>query len=187
LRGDGVMLRPPRMDDFEEWAFLRSTSRDFLTPWEPVWPSDDLTRSSFRRRLRRYAREIEEDLGYPFFVFRERDGALAGGINLGHVRRGVAQTAALGYWAGKPFAGQGLIGAGVRGVLDFAFSDLGLNRVEAACLPVNLASIRLLENVGFQREGVARRYLCIAGAWQDHVLYAILRCDPIRPPARTRA
>ena len=71
--------------------------------------------------------------------------------------------------------------AAVRLALSFAFGHLGLQRVEAACLPHNEASIRLLERVGFRKEGLARRYLCINGRWQDHVLYAILSTDPISP------
>jgi [ribosomal protein S5]-alanine N-acetyltransferase len=74
------------------------------------------------------------------------------------------------------------MGAAVRLALSFAFGHLGLQRVEAACLPHNEASIRLLERVGFRKEGLARRYLCINGRWQDHVLYAILSTDPISPP-----
>jgi len=68
----------------------------------------------------------------------------------------------------------------VRAVVAHAFDTLHLNRVEAACLPHNDASIRLLEKVGFQREGYARKYLCIDGRWQDHLLYGMLRDDPRR-------
>ena len=63
VRGEGLTLRPPRQEDFEEWAELRERSRDFLRPWEPIWPVDDLTRGAFRRRIRRYQREIQEDHG----------------------------------------------------------------------------------------------------------------------------
>jgi ribosomal-protein-alanine N-acetyltransferase len=184
IRGAGVELRNPRISDYAEWSELRATSRTFLEPWEPVWPSDDLEKASFRRRIRRYMQEIREDLAYPFFVFRTSDGALAGGLTLGHVRRGVTQSATLGYWVGKPFAGQGIMSAAVGAALGFAFDHLRLHRIEAACLPTNSASIRLLEKTGFQREGFARRYLCINGIWQDHMLYAIVEDDP-RPGAAT--
>lgn len=182
IRGAGIELRNPRISDYAEWAELRAASRTFLEPWEPVWPSDDLEKASFRRRIRRYTQEIREDLAYPFFVFRTSDGALAGGLTLGHVRRGVTQSATLGYWVGQPFAGQGIMSAAVGATLGFAFDHLRLHRVEAACLPTNSASIRLLEKTGFQREGFARRYLCINGIWQDHMLYAIVEDDP-RPGA----
>jgi ribosomal-protein-alanine N-acetyltransferase len=177
LRGRGLYLRPPRLEDHPAWASLREQSREFLRPWEPIWPSDDLTRTSFRRRIRRYQREIDEDAAYPFFLFRESDHAIMGGLTLGMVRRGVAQAATLGYWMGAPFAGQGHMTAGVRLAAGYAFETLRLRRIEAACVPHNLPSMRLLQRVGFQREGYARQYLCINGAWQDHVLFALLRDD----------
>ena len=175
--GQGVRLRTPQMSDYAEWAELREHSRSFLTPWEPTWPKDDLTRTAFRRRLRRYAQDIRDDQAYPFFVFRAPDDALLGGLTLSNIRRGVAQSCALGYWMGAPYAGRGHMTAAVRAVLPFVFDTLCLHRLEAACLPHNLPSIRLLERVGFQREGLARRYLCINGVWQDHLLYALLRDD----------
>ena len=112
------------------------------------------------------------------FVFRQKDETLMGGLTLGLVRRGVAQACTLGYWMGERHAGRGIMTAAVKIANRFAFQDLGLRRIEAACLPTNKASIRLLEKAGFIREGYARRYLCIAGAWQDHVLYARLKDDP---------
>ena len=177
VSGQGVRLRTPQMSDYAEWAELRERSRAFLTPWEPTWPKDDLTRTAFRRRLRRYAQDIRDDQAYPFFVFRAGDDALLGGLTLSNIRRGVAQSCALGYWMGAPYAGRGHMTAAVRAVLPFVFDTLCLHRLEAACLPHNLPSIRLLERVGFQREGLARRYLCINGVWQDHLLYALLRDD----------
>ena len=182
-RAGELTLRPPRMEDFEAWSLLRQTSRAFLAPWEPIWPEDDLTRPAFRRRLKRYAQDARDDAAYPLFLFRQGDGALLGGLTLGQVRRGVSQTASLGYWIGAPFARQGYMTNAVRAAMGHAFDELRLRRVEAACLPHNEASIRLLERVGFQREGYARKYLCINGAWQDHLLYALLREDFGRRPA----
>ena len=180
LVGDSVMLRAPQMSDHAEWSALRELSRDFLTPWEPIWPTDDLTRAAFRRRIRRYAEDQRSDLAYPFFIFRNTDNALVGGLTLANVRRGCAQAGSLGYWMGASYAGQGNMTAAVKTVLPFAFGTLRLHRVEAACIPANNASIRLLEKNGFQREGFARQYLCINGVWQDHLLFARLRDDP--PP-----
>ncbi len=177
IAGQGVRLRTPQMSDYAEWADLRERSRAFLTPWEPVWPRDDLTRTAFRRRLRRYAQDIRDDQAYPFFVFRVPDGMLLGGMTLSNVRRGVAQTCSLGYWMGAAHAGKGHMTAAVQAVIPFVFETLCLHRLEAACLPHNVPSIRLLERIGFQREGLARRYLCINGLWQDHLLYALLRDD----------
>jgi len=177
IRGKSVYLRHAETEDFVPWARLRAESREFLTPWEPIWPADDLTRSSFRRRLKRHREEIARDESYPFLIFRQSDRVLLGGLTLGQVRRGVAQTATLGYWMGMPYANQGYMSDAVRAVLNHAFGVMGLRRVEAACLVHNAASRRLLERIGFQREGLARAYLQINGRWQDHVLYAILDSD----------
>jgi ribosomal-protein-alanine N-acetyltransferase len=176
LAGDRVFLRPPERGDYDEWASLRACSRNFLTPWEPSWPSDALSRTSFRARITRYAEDWRTDQGYNFFVFRP-DERLAGGIGLSNIRRGVAETASLGYWVGEPFARRGIMSASLPLVLDFAFNRLRLHRVEAACLPHNEGSRAVLSRTGFEQEGYARRYLQIDGKWQDHLLFAILRED----------
>jgi ribosomal-protein-alanine N-acetyltransferase len=178
IAGQGVFLRAPQMADYSEWVALREASRDFLTPWEPTWPADDLTRASFRRRMKRYSEDQRSDLAYPFFIFRKSDGVLVGGLTLANVRRGCAQAGSLGYWMGAAYAGKGHMTAAVAALLPFAFGTLRLHRVEAACIPANIASIRLLEKTGFRREGFARQYLCIDGIWQDHLLYARLKDDP---------
>jgi ribosomal-protein-alanine N-acetyltransferase len=178
IAGEAVFLRAPQMGDYAEWAALREASRDFLTPWEPTWPADDLTRGSFRRRIKRYSEDQRSDLAYPFFIFRKSDDVLVGGLTLANIRRGCAQAGNLGYWMGASHAGKGHMTGAVAAVLPFAFGSLRLHRVEAACIPANIASIRLLEKTGFRREGFARQYLCIDGVWQDHLLYARLKDDP---------
>ena len=175
VAGEGVMLRMPQVTDYSEWAALREQSRDFLTPWEPTWPTDDLSRGAFRRRIRRYAEDLRTDQGYAFLIFRSSDGVLVGGLTLANIRRGVAQAGSLGYWIGVSYARQGYMTAAVRAIIPFAFATLHLHRLEAACIPTNAGSIRLLENTGFVREGYARHYLCINGIWQDHLLYGRLK------------
>ena len=176
LVGAKVFLRPPERSDYDEWAALRARSRSFLTPWEPTWPPDALSRSSFRARIARYGEDWRSDQGYNFFIFRD-DETLVGGVGLSNVRRGVAETASLGYWVGEAFSRQGFMTAALPLVLDFSFDRLRLHRVEAACLPTNVPSRSLLLRTGFTEEGYARRYLLIDGKWQDHVLFAILRED----------
>ena len=178
IDGGLVTLRLPVMDDYAQWAAVRSASRDFLKLWEPTWPNDDLTRAAFRYRVKRYYRDMREDSGYAFFIYTSGDRRLAGGLTLSHVRRGVAQTASLGYWIGKDLARQGLMTAAVSAIVPFAFRVLRLHRLEAACLPTNAASLALLRRSGFTEEGFARDYLKINGRWQDHVLFAIIADEP---------
>jgi ribosomal-protein-alanine N-acetyltransferase len=176
LKDGHAVIRVPEMNDYEQWAALRAVSREFLTPWEPIWPANDLTRTAFRSRIRQYWRDIDEDAAYPYFIFDAQGQVLVGALTLSNVRRGVAQTGTLGYWIGFPHARKGYMTSAVRLTLDFAFRHLGLHRVEASCLPHNQASIRLLQKCGFAREGLARGYLKIAGEWRDHLLFARL-CD----------
>jgi ribosomal-protein-alanine N-acetyltransferase len=177
MTGAGVTLRPPHSGDFAEWAALREMSRRFLVPWEPIWPADDLTRGAFRRRLKRYVEDQRSDLAYAFLIFRSDDNAMVGGLTIANIRRGVAQAGSVGYWVGAPFARKGYMTAAVRALIPYSFSALRLHRLEAACIPDNVASIRLLEKTGFKREGYARGYLCINGIWQDHLLFARLKDD----------
>jgi ribosomal-protein-alanine N-acetyltransferase len=177
IKGDGVYLRYPRIADYMAWARLRGESRAFLSPWEPVWASDELTKGAFRRRIKRYQRETRQDSAYAFFVFRAEDDALMGGCTLSNIRRGVTQCCALGYWIGERFARQGYMQDAVGALIPFIFTTLGLHRIEAACLPSNEPSKSLLTKAGFRQEGLARKYLQINGQWQDHVLFALLEDD----------
>ncbi len=177
LEGRRVYLRPPTHKDWRAWAELRGESRDYLTPWEPAWAHDALTRRAYRRRLRAYKAELRQRSSYSFLVFRGEDDALLGGVTLSNVRRGVAQSASLGYWSGARYSRQGYMTESLAVVLKFALNDLGLHRVEAACLPGNTASKSLLMRSGFREEGYAREYLRIDGRWQDHLLFGILRAN----------
>lgn len=174
IRGQSVYLRYPRVSDYLSWSRLRLESREFLTPWEPLWASDELTKGAFRRRIKRYQKEIRQDTAYAFFVFRSADNTLMGGCTLSNVRRGVTQCCAMGYWIGERFARQGYMFDAVRALIPFIFSTLGLHRIEAACLPSNDASKNLLAKAGFRQEGIARRYLQINGEWRDHLQFALL-------------
>lgn len=149
-----------------------------MEPWEPAWAEDALSRASWRRRLRRAASDWRDDTGYAFHLVMRDGGQLIGAATLSNVRRGVAQSVSLGYWIGENFARQGYMSEALPLVLEFAFEQLGLHRIEAACLPSNTPSRALLRRTGFVEEGLARRYLRIRGTWEDHLLFAILQDDP---------
>ena len=175
LQRDRIYLRYPVQRDWREWSTLRADSQAFLAPWEPTWAYDALSRNAFRRRLKIYRTELRQGVTYSFLIFRAADDTLLGGVTLSNLRRGVAQSATLGYWIGAPHARQGYMTEALRAALEYAFQSLGLHRVEAACLPGNEASRRLLLRSGFREEGYAREYLRINGSWQDHHLFAALR------------
>jgi [ribosomal protein S5]-alanine N-acetyltransferase len=172
LKGTRVALRRPSMDDYAEWSDLRLVSRDFLEPWEPEWDHAELSKASFRNRIRRYQELREDDTAYPFFIWSLGSGHLVGAVTISNVRRGIAQSGTLGYWTGKPFARQGFMSEALEILAAYSFRDLRLHRLEAACLPHNQPSIGLLNKCEFEREGYAKAYLKIAGRWEDHVLFA---------------
>lgn len=174
LRGARVILRVPALSDYREWSALRRESRAFLEPWEPLWASDELERSAWRHRIRRYREDHAAGTATAYFIFGAQNNRLLGGITIGNIRHGVSQSAHIGYWMGEKHAGKGHMQDATRTLLDHAFSAMRLHRIEAACIPSNTRSIRVLEKVGFTREGLLRSYLRINGAWQDHYLYSLI-------------
>ncbi|MEL6549267.1 MAG: GNAT family protein [Pseudomonadota bacterium] len=177
IETERLTLRPPMHGDYRAWSALREESREFLAPWEPHWAPDHLTRKSFTNRVYWANRSISGGTAVPVFMIRRSDQRLVGAITLDHIRRGPAQAGTTGYWVGKPFAREGYMSEAIAALVHFAFTELDLSRIEAACLPENKASRGLLERSGFKYEGVAQSYLQIAGRWRTHVLYANLRHD----------
>lgn len=177
LKGERVTIRLPVPGDYRQWAALRRESRGFLEPWEPRWSHDELDRSSWRQRMRRYREDFASGSAVAFFIFDNKSAELIGGITLGNIRHGVAQSGQIGYWVGERHAGQGYMLDAILLVIPYAFDRLRLHRIEAACIPDNVRSTRVLEKAGFQREGLLRSYLRINGNWQDHYLYALIAGD----------
>ena len=177
IETERMSLRPPSHSDFRPWTALRVASADHLTPWEPSWANDHLTRKAFTNRVYWAQRSVSAGTALPLFLFRRKDDALMGAITLDNIRRGPAQAGTLGYWTGMQYARQGYMREAILAVVHHAFTRLDLSRIEAACLPENAASRALLETCGFKYEGVAQSYLQIDGRWRTHVLYASLRMD----------
>ena len=159
------MIRPVRLEDADELAALYAANRDFLRPFEPVRPPAFFTAEGQRERL---ARQLADDT-HPFAIL---DGdAIAGTINVFHIVREALQGCTIGYWVDGRRHGRGLATGAVGEVVSYAFGELDLHRVEAATLVDNVASQRVLENNGFDRIGLARGFLRIAGDWRDFFLF----------------
>jgi ribosomal-protein-alanine N-acetyltransferase len=172
-----MTMRLPQHGDFPAWADLRDESAAFLIPWEPSRAPDHLSRRAFTNRVYWAARAQSQGTALPLMLFRRQDNALLGAITLDNIRRGPVQAGTLGYWIGAPYARQGFMREAILGIVHYAFAELDLSRIEAACLPENAASRGVLEKTGFKYEGVAQSYLQINGRWRNHVLYANLRGD----------
>ncbi|MEM6939602.1 MAG: GNAT family protein [Pseudomonadota bacterium] len=177
IETERLTLRQPVHSDFRDWSALRQKSRAFLTKWEPSWAEDHLTRKAFTNRVYWAQRSISGGTALPLFLIRRDDDALLGAITLDNIRRGPAQSGTIGYWTGEGFTRQGYMREAINAVVHQAFTRLDLSRIEAACLPENIASRGLLETTGFKYEGVAQSFLQIDGRWRTHVLYAALRSD----------
>lgn len=174
LIGPRLNIRAGDTVDWKQWRTLRELSRDTLVPWEPLWPEDALSYSFYASLLRRQWRDWRRGTAYAFNIFRHspsQPSYLVGGITLGEVQHASAQKGTLGYWIGKPYTGQGLMTEAVGLVCDFAFNTLRLHRVEASCMPANLASQAVLRKAGFIQEGFAKGYLQINGVREDHLLW----------------
>ena len=170
-----VTIRPLALDDAAALLDLRSRHRAFLEPWEPLRDDAFYTLERQRQGVEAAVRERDEGRGAPFVVVHER--AVVGAVNLSSIVRGVFQNAYVGYWISPEFGGRGFATEAVRQVVATAFRTLALHRVQAAVIPRNAASIRVLEKVGFREEGLALRYLRIAGVWEDHRLFALTTED----------
>ncbi len=177
LETERLSLRPPTHADYRAWMSLRQASREFLTPWEPTWAADHLSRKAFTNRVYWAQRSVANGTAVPLFLIRREDEALIGAITLDHIRRGPAQAGTTGYWVGEAFSRKGYMREAIEAVVHYAFTQLDLSRIEAGCLPENVASRRVLEATGYKYEGVAQSYLQINGRWRTHVLYANLRSD----------
>ena len=177
LTGERVFLRPPKRRDALNWQKLRMSSKSFLVPWEPSWDASSCSRRAYLRYFKNSNYLANMDRAYSFLIFKTDDKALLGGINIGNVRRGVSQSASLGYWIGEKYSRNGYMKEALQLLIPSLFIDLRLNRIEAATLEENVASKNLLKKIGFKKEGVLRKYLKINGSWRDHILYGLLEND----------
>ena len=183
LHADRLVLRPPRREDHAGWLDATLSAEATLRRWQPRWPDDHLTRAAFRRRLALFDAERATGTGYAFHLWSAACGAgerIEGAIRLSPVVGGARSAGRLGYWVADRAAGRGLATSAVEAVTAFAFERLRLARVEAAHVPTNAASARVLAKAGFEAEGHARSYVEIGGVRRDHVLTA--RLNPALPP-----
>lgn len=174
LRGRRIVLRTLTENDFEGWAEVRTRCQKWLVPWEPRaaganFPPED--RRNFVARCSLRDRERHLGTGYGFGIFVA--GRFAGELTLSSIQRGPFQSAFIGYWIDEAQAGNGYVPEAVVCCMRFAFTELGLHRIEIDIIPRNAASRRVVEKLGVRLEGVAERMLSIDGVWEDHNRYAM--------------
>jgi ribosomal-protein-alanine N-acetyltransferase len=173
---DRLVLRPPRTADVPAMRAALRRNAAHLRPWSisPAPGEDTASLTSVSRAVLRHRGEWKAGQTYVFLITpREDDRSILGRIALGGLLRGAFQNAYLGYWIDAEHEGRGLMTEAVRAATSFAFGAAALHRVQAAVMPSNAGSQRVLEKAGYRREGLAARYLFIAGVWEDHVLFAM--------------
>lgn len=171
-----LILRLPVIADYENWVVLRKKSEDFLNQWEPEKDVNYYSKNFFKKRVKWAKKNFDLNIVLHFFIFLRSNYQLVGGITLDNIRYGPFQSATLGYWLGEEFSKKGIMTESLISLIRYANKDLGISRIEAATLPTNLASRRLLEKCNFKYEGVGQYFLQIKGKWEHHILYANI-CD----------
>jgi ribosomal-protein-alanine N-acetyltransferase len=175
LYGRRVMLRPLAANDFRSWSEVRRRNEEWLTVWEPSRPAhqaDPTTdRGAFTSRCQQRDRDRAAGSAYQFGLFVDQQ--VAGEVNLNNVIRGAMQSGTIGYWIDQRHAGNSYVAEAVVVVLQFAFEQLMLHRVEICIVPRNARSRRIMEKLAIREEGLAERYLEINGTWEDHIRYGM--------------
>lgn len=168
--GPRVFLRPLAESDREAFTALRVASRAFLEPWEGTPPGggDNFTPAYFERIL-----ASQSETNRRLVIAEVATGDILGHLSLGNIVRGAFQSGYVGYWIGARHAGRGYMTEALALAVAHAFVDLKLHRVEANIVPENAPSKALVKKLGFRREGIAKRYLCINGRWRDHEHWAM--------------
>ena len=177
ITGQKVILRPPQYSDWKAWADERKKNKLYLQPWEPLWSINELERSSFVKRVRMFERLSHNDQAYSFLIFKSDNEDFIGEVNISNVQRGIIQSCTIGYWIAKDCEGKGMMSESLGLVKEFIFNELKLHRIEAACLPHNMPSLKVLLKNGFIKEGTARKLLKINDKWQDHTVLSFILDD----------
>jgi ribosomal-protein-alanine N-acetyltransferase len=171
-----LVLRPAAATDVSELRRVLRANAAHLQPWTVASAAneDAVSLASVARAIARYNREWKRGQSFVLLLCpRGDEGHIVGRVTLGGILRGAFQNAHLGYWIDAKHQRRGLMTEAVCAATTFALGPARLHRVQAAAMPRNCASQRVLEKAGYRREGLASRYLHIAGVWEDHVIFSI--------------
>lgn len=172
---DTISLRPIRLEDAAELARAYRDNRAFTAPYDPPRSESFFTEEGQRTELEQAIAQAAVGARFRYMICSEE--RIVGMISMSNVVRGPFQSANLGYWVAERYNGRGVGTRAVALVVEAAFQEHGLHRLEAGTLLDNIASQRVLRKNGFQEIGIAPRYLFIAGDWRDHLLFQRLSDD----------
>ncbi|WP_054027756.1 GNAT family N-acetyltransferase [Bacillus sp. FJAT-28004] len=180
MKGEKIFLSPIEIKDAEELLAIRLRNFHFFQPFEPIRSEHYFTIDEQKRMIESSLQAAANDQGFVFGVFLNETNKLIGRIELSGIARGPFQNTYLGYFLDQEHNGKGYATEAVSLCVNYAFTQLGLHRIQAGVMPRNLPSIRVLAKAGFRYEGLAIKYLNINGKWEDHALYAIVAEDKNR-------
>ena len=172
ILSERLILRLPAITDYENWVILRRKSADFLNKWEPEKDINYFSKANFKKRVKWAKKNFNFKTVLHLFIFLRSNYLLVGGITLDNIRYGPFRSATLGYWLGEEYSKKGIMTESLNCFIRYVNKEIGISRIEAATLPNNIASRRLLEKCNFKYEGVGQYYLQINGKWKHHILYA---------------
>ncbi len=175
LTTERLLLRVPTERDAGAMARFVTDNRDHFAPWDPLREDDYYTAAFWKHALSTGVARVREGSQLQF-VITEQGGAnsnVIGQITLSSITRGVFQAGYLGYGLDHRHTGKGYMTEALRATIDYFFDEMNLHRIMANTMPSNERSRRVLDRLGFEREGLAKDYLLLAGEWEDHDLMAL--------------
>lgn len=172
--GKKIYIRTLVASDAEALLSFHTRNRDFFKPFTPIKKEDFYTLDTQLKMIEDGIRQRENDTRYSFGIFLIETEELIGNVTLSEILRGSLQSCLIGYSMDEMHNGKGYMTEAVSLAVDFGFNELKLHRIEAGVMPHNLGSIKVLEKVGFQKEGIARKNVHINGKWEDHQILAII-------------
>lgn len=173
IKGENIYIRPFLADDASALLELQTENRSFFEKFSMVSQEDFYTNESQLNKIQMYEEDCKNDQSYTFGIFIS-DGTLIGTIELFQVLRGSLQSAFIGYFLDEKHNGKGYTTEAVKLLVEHAFNEIKLHRIEAGVMPHNIGSIRVLEKSGFHKEGIALKNVKINGKWEDHQVLAII-------------
>ncbi|AZB42268.1 N-acetyltransferase [Bacillus sp. FJAT-42376] len=173
LTGKNITLRYFTLEDAPERLRLQKDNRAFFERFSMDRDESFYTEDEQRKLIAQQIEGRENDSEYHFGIYT-KDEVLIGTINLFFVARGALQSGFIGYFLDERYNGKGYTTEAVKLMVNYAFEELKLHRIEAGVMPHNIGSIRVLMKAGFHKEGLARKNVKINGRWEDHELLAIV-------------
>ena len=163
-------MRLVRLKDSKAMERLILGNREWLRPWEATNPEGP-TSFDIRAQIRMLLKQMDNNTCLPFVI--EENGEIVGQLNVANILFGSVSSCVIGYWVAPEVAGKGITPTAVALVCDYLFNVVGIHRIEIDIRPENLASLRVVEKLGFRYEGLKERYIHINGAWRDHYIFAL--------------